>query len=34
MQEGIDETLASQRTILAVRRDSPGVDRINLAQAR
>jgi hypothetical protein len=34
IQAGIDETLASQRTILAERRDSPGVAAINLAQAR
>jgi hypothetical protein len=34
IQTGIDETLASQRTILAERRDSPGVAAINLAQAR
>jgi hypothetical protein len=34
IQAGIDETLASQRTILAERRDSPGVSSINLAQAR
>ncbi len=33
IQAGIDETLASQRTILAERRDSPGVAAINLAQA-
>src|SRR5277367_2768532 len=31
-QDGINDALASERTILAVRRDSPGVDRINLAQ--
>jgi hypothetical protein len=34
IQAGIDETLASQRTILAERGDSPGVAAINLAQAR
>lgn len=34
IQAGIDETLASQRTILAERRDSPGVAAMNLAQAR
>jgi hypothetical protein len=34
IQAGIDETLASQRIILAERRDSPGVAAINLAQAR
>jgi hypothetical protein len=33
IQAGIDETLASQRTILAERHDSPGVAAINLAQA-
>jgi hypothetical protein len=33
-QDGINDALASQRTILAVRRDTPGVDQINLAQAR
>jgi hypothetical protein len=31
---GINDALSSERTILAVRRDSPGVDGINLAQAR
>jgi hypothetical protein len=31
---GISDALSSERTILAVRRDSPGVDGINLAQAR
>ena len=34
MQAGIDDALASQRNILAVRLDSPGIDTINLAQAR
>ena len=34
MQAGINDALSSQRAILAVRRDSPGVDGINLAQAR
>ncbi len=34
MQAGINDALASQRAILAVRRDSQGVDEINLAQAR
>lgn len=34
MQAGINDTLSSQRTIVAVLRDSPGVDGINLAQAR
>ncbi len=34
MQAGINDALSSQRAILAVRRDSPGVDEINLAQAR
>jgi hypothetical protein len=34
MQAGINDTLSSQRTILAVRRDSPGAANINLAQAR
>jgi len=33
-QAGIDDALSSERTILAVRRDSPVVDTINLAQAR
>jgi hypothetical protein len=33
-QDGINDSLASERTILAVRRDTSGVDRINLAQAR
>jgi len=33
-QAGIKDALASERTILAVRRDSPGVNAINLAQAR
>jgi hypothetical protein len=33
-QDGINDSLASERTILAVRRDAPGVDQINLAQAR
>jgi hypothetical protein len=33
-QDGINDALSSERTILAVRRDTPGVDRINLAQAR
>jgi hypothetical protein len=33
-EAGINDALSSQRTILAVRRDSPGVDGINLAQAR
>jgi hypothetical protein len=34
MQAGINDALSSQRTILAVRRDSPGAANINLAQAR
>jgi hypothetical protein len=34
MQAGINDTLSSERTILAVRRDSPGVNEINLATAR
>jgi hypothetical protein len=34
MQAGIDDALSSQRTILAVRRDSAGVNDINLARAR
>jgi hypothetical protein len=34
MQAGIDDALSSERTILAVRRHSPGIDSINLAQAR
>jgi hypothetical protein len=33
-QAGINDALSSERTILAVRRDSPGVDNINLAVAR
>ena len=34
LQAGIDDSLSSSRTILAVRRDSPGVNGIDLAQAR
>jgi hypothetical protein len=34
MQAGINGALSSQRTILAVPCDSPGVNEINLAQAR
>jgi hypothetical protein len=34
MQAGIDDALSSQKTILAVRRDSPAANDINLAQAR
>lgn len=34
LQAGINDALSSQRAILAVRRDSPGVDEMNLAQAR
>lgn len=33
-QAGIDDSLSSERTIFAVRRDSPGVNGIDLAQAR
>jgi hypothetical protein len=34
MEAGINDALSSQTTVLAVRRDSPGVTEINLAQAR
>jgi hypothetical protein len=34
LQAGINDTLSAQSAILAVRRDSPGVDEINLAKAR
>jgi hypothetical protein len=34
LQAGIDDSLSSQTNILAVRREAPGVDNINLAQAR
>jgi hypothetical protein len=34
MRVGINDALSSQRAILAVRRDSPGVDEIDLATAR
>jgi hypothetical protein len=34
LQAGIDDALSSETTILAVRRDSPAVSGINLAQAR
>jgi len=34
LQAGINDALSSDRTILALRRDSPGVNDIDLAQAR
>lgn len=34
LQAGINDSLSSEKTVLAVRRDSPGVNGIDLAQAR